>query len=329
MSDTEIVSWLNSHDDARLDVERVTTGTLRDWLEDMDASTRAGVRRAWLVGRVLNAERAGLPHGEVEEWEQSRARELHRKVRTIQLYRYVAEALEDPKIATGLRISHADEGLKALVQAIRRQRRKHGDQVPRPAADKAAVWQAQAERLLRNLPSTPDQVDLLQAHMDAVAARLLELRAASAPPAESRPTAPPPAPTVLSAPPTPPPPATPTVLSAPPTPPPTLLGNGLTLREAAKAHLDQLETGDRPSLLPAARWTMELLLADLSEEFLTRTLTDEHVRTFLRTHATARAPNRLTGTLMGYQDLHDSLLAAIAWWSTQDWCTNIRSLPVP
>ena len=55
---------MEAHRDAQLDVARVDTRRLRGWLEDLDASSREGVRRAWLVGRVLNAEREllGAPH---------------------------------------------------------------------------------------------------------------------------------------------------------------------------------------------------------------------------------------------------------------------------
>ena len=175
MSSSEILSWLNSHQDARLPMARVEAQTLLDWLDDMDASTRSGVRRAWLVGRVLNAQRATVPHGEVEEWEMARAKELKRNVRTIQLYRYVAEAMEDPKIVTGLRIYHADLGLKGLAQAIRRRRNKHGGPPPRPV-DKSAKWEKRAKRLLNDVPATGNQVALLEAHLEATQAKLQELR---------------------------------------------------------------------------------------------------------------------------------------------------------
>ena len=175
MSNSEILSWLNSHNDARLHVSRVDIGTLRDWLKDMDSNTRAGVRRAWLVGRVLNAQRDRVPHGEVEEWEKAQAKELNRKVRTVQLYRYVAEAMDEPKIATALRISHADMGLRALVSAIRRERRKQDGLATKPV-DKAAAWEKRADRLLGDLPATGDQVGLLEAHLEAVQAKLQELR---------------------------------------------------------------------------------------------------------------------------------------------------------
>ena len=175
MSSSEILTWLNSHHDARLHVARVDSSTLRDWLDDMDSSTRSGVRRAWLVGRVLNAQRHRVPHGEVEEWEKARAKELSRNVRTIQLYRYVAEAMEDPKIVTGLRICDADLGLKALAGVIRRQRRKHDGPAPR-SVDKSAAWEKRAKRLLADVPSTGNQVSLLQAHLEAVQAKLQELQ---------------------------------------------------------------------------------------------------------------------------------------------------------
>ena len=175
MPNSEMLTWLASHHDARLHVARVQTNTLRDWLSDMDASTRSGVRRAWLVGRVLNAQRNQVSHGDVEEWEKACAKELGRNVRTIQLYRYVAEAMEDPKIVTGLRICHADLGLKALAQVIRRRRKKHGATTPRPA-DKAAAWEKRSKRLLADLPATGDQVGLLEAHLEAVQAKLQKLR---------------------------------------------------------------------------------------------------------------------------------------------------------
>ena len=175
MPNNEILTWLNSHHDARLHAATVDLGTLRHWLQDMDASTRAGVRRAWLVGRVLNAQRELVPHGEVEEWEKERAKELNRKVRTVQLYRYVAEAMDEPKIATALRISQADKGLRSLVQAIQRERRKHDGPAPSPV-DKAAKWKKRADRLLTDVPAAGDQVGLLEAHLEAVQAKLKELR---------------------------------------------------------------------------------------------------------------------------------------------------------
>jgi hypothetical protein len=290
MSAPEILSWLNSHADARLDTVRVNTRTLNQWLDEMDASTRAGIRRAWLVGRVLNAQRARLPHGEVEKWERGRARELRRKVRTLQLYRYIAEAMDDPEIVTGLRISHADQGLKALAGVIRRLRRQKDGRTPKPPRNKAAVWQARAERLLTDLPATPDQAALLEAHIAAATAHLKKLRSA-APPARPEPIRP-------------------------------------SLRDAARAHLEQLQAQGQQNILQAARWTMGLLVADLSGQFPTQQLTEQHLRTFLDNHANARSRNSNTGAPLRFRDLHASLFTAIAWWSTQGWCTYIRPPPV-
>ena len=47
----------------------------------------------------MNVEREKLEYGEVEEWEKTRARELGRKARTRQAYPYLAESLEDEKVA--------------------------------------------------------------------------------------------------------------------------------------------------------------------------------------------------------------------------------------
>ena len=78
-----ILAYLTAHRDAHLDMAVVDTRRLRSWLEDLDASSREGVRRAWLVGRVLNAEREGVGHGEVLEWEKARSKALGRTVRTV------------------------------------------------------------------------------------------------------------------------------------------------------------------------------------------------------------------------------------------------------
>lgn len=65
--------YLRGHRDAGVDAGRVDTGQLQLWLRDLDASSRAGVRKAWLVGRALNVERDKLEYGEVERWEEKQA----------------------------------------------------------------------------------------------------------------------------------------------------------------------------------------------------------------------------------------------------------------
>jgi len=169
MTDDNIISFLESHEDAKLKLDQVDTAKLKDWLADLDSKTRAGVQRAWLIGRVLNAERATLQHGDVEEWEKQKAQDLGRKVRTLQLYRFIAKAVDDPKIATKLRISHADRGLNGLVSAIRREQKKStGDAENPEQRDKGAIWAARAERLLKALPDVEGRTALLKAHMVAV-----------------------------------------------------------------------------------------------------------------------------------------------------------------
>ena len=278
MPNSEILTWLNSHHDARLHVARVDTSKLRDWLDDMDASTRSGVRRAWMVGRVLNAERDRVPHGEVEEWEKARAKQLNRNVRTLQLYRYVAEAVEDPKIVTALRICHADLGLKGLAQVIRRKRRKLEPRPPR-TVDKSANWEKRAERLLKAVPASGDQVALLQAHLEAVQAKLKELK------------------------------------------------SGPTVREATGAYVKRLETAGRDELVPAARWTTELLVRHFSPRFPVHTLTTRHVREFLRVHAGATHRDRRTRRVLGFPELYSSLATAIDWWKRRGWCPSVKALP--
>ena len=162
-----ILTFLNDHQDALLDVATVDDRKLRNWLADMDASTRAGVRRAWLVGRVLNAEKEKLEQGESERWMKARAKELGRSPRTLHIYRFLAENLDNPEIATALQISHADKGLSALLRAIRAERKKQSG-TDRPAKSKAAIWRTRATRLLQALPKIDERVELLQELLEDV-----------------------------------------------------------------------------------------------------------------------------------------------------------------
>ncbi len=110
---------------------------IKGWLATLDENNRQGVRQAWLVGRVLNAQRARVPKGKgnVTKWEKSVAKLLGKEPRTLQLYRQVAEGLDDSKIATALRESHLDDGLNKVVQRIRNVRDGRAPDEGKPAVD--------------------------------------------------------------------------------------------------------------------------------------------------------------------------------------------------
>jgi len=174
-----ILAYLKAHRDARL--VAVDDRLIRKWLADIDAGSRRGVRRAWLVGRALNAERELLDYGEVEAWEKARAKELGRTARTLASYRYLAENLDDRKIAESLQISDADRGVDALLRAIRRAKKRGDGPVPMTNTDKALAWKKRARRLLKAVPQGRLRTKLLREHLTAVRellGELLEERAA-------------------------------------------------------------------------------------------------------------------------------------------------------
>ena len=94
---------------------------LTAWIAALDDSDRSGVQQAWMVGRVLVAQRALVPKGKgnVARWEKALASVLKKLPRTLQLYRQLAEGLEDTKIAMALRESHLDDGLNVVIGRIR------------------------------------------------------------------------------------------------------------------------------------------------------------------------------------------------------------------
>ncbi len=99
-----------------VDVTRLTA-----WIASLDDSSRAGVRQAWMVGRVLVAQRAMVPkgNGNVAKWEKALASVLKKLPRTLQLYRQLAEGLDDVSVAMALRESHLDDGLNVVIGRIR------------------------------------------------------------------------------------------------------------------------------------------------------------------------------------------------------------------
>jgi hypothetical protein len=93
-----------------------------------------------------------LEHGEVREWEKAKARVLRRTARTLASYRYLAENLDDDKIAMSLRISHADGGLAALLRAIRKAKKVQDGARQVTPEEKIAAWRRRAHRLLKAVP---------------------------------------------------------------------------------------------------------------------------------------------------------------------------------
>jgi len=166
--DIGILDFLVAHRDAQVDVERVDGRMMKAWLAKMDESTREGIRRAWLVGRALNAERAGLRRGDVKRWEEARAKELGRKVRSLQAYRYLAESLADQKIALSMRLSHAGLGLDGLLRAIRKERKRLDGGESVAAVDKVVAWKKRAKRLLEAVPEGRAGVVVLREHLKDV-----------------------------------------------------------------------------------------------------------------------------------------------------------------
>jgi hypothetical protein len=102
------------------------------------------------------------------EWEKARARALGRTVRTIQSYRYLAENLDDDKIAVSLRISHADRGVDAFLRAIRRVKKAQSGGAPPTNTDQAQAWKKRAHRLLKAVPKGRVGVALLREHLEAL-----------------------------------------------------------------------------------------------------------------------------------------------------------------
>ncbi len=166
--DIGILAFLTAHRDAQVDVGKVDGRMMKAWLADMDAKTREGIRRAWLVGRALSAEREGLKRGDVKRWEEARAEELGRKVRTLQAYRYLAESLADQKIAVSLRLSHTGGGLEGLLRAIRKEKKKLDGGESVAAVDKVVAWRRRAKRLLEAVPEGREGVVVLREPLGAV-----------------------------------------------------------------------------------------------------------------------------------------------------------------
>jgi hypothetical protein len=109
---------------------------LAKWISEIDATGRVGVQQAWMVGRVLNAKRAQLPHGQVTAWEKSVCEKTGKKPRILQLYRQVAEGLDHPEFATALRKEHLDGGLNAVIRRIRNVASGRPPDYKKPKADK-------------------------------------------------------------------------------------------------------------------------------------------------------------------------------------------------
>ncbi len=150
-------------------------GEVRDWEGGLDMVPPYGTPPSFAKAtegepgdRAVNAEKAKLPRGETEEWAKKRARDLGRSVRTIHLYRYLAEGLGDPRIVMSLQKSHADKGLAGVLAAIRKERRKQSGAEPPQAGDKVAAWRVRATRLLEGLPQVRNRAELLREHMMAV-----------------------------------------------------------------------------------------------------------------------------------------------------------------
>jgi DNA adenine methylase len=98
---------------------KVRMPTLKDWLKKHDDSNRFGVREAWMIGRVLAAKRARLKKGQVKKWEDEVAKKLGKERRSVQLYRQLATALDDPKVATALQEPDLDDGINVVMRRIR------------------------------------------------------------------------------------------------------------------------------------------------------------------------------------------------------------------
>jgi len=94
---------------------------LKAWVTDIDVSAGAGVRLAWMVGRVLVARRALVPKGKgnVKKWELEMATLLGKSCPTLRLYRSLAASLDDTKIITALSKSDLHLGLNAVMDRIR------------------------------------------------------------------------------------------------------------------------------------------------------------------------------------------------------------------
>jgi hypothetical protein len=149
MTTSGIRSFLEQHPDfdrAELDLTAedrakrlvaVDATKLSAWIASLDDSSRVGVRQAWMVGRVLVAQRAIVPKGKgnVGEWEKALAGVLKKFPRTLQLYRQLAEGLDDTKIAMALRESHLDDGLNVVIGRIRNVRNGRDPDYKAPKAD--------------------------------------------------------------------------------------------------------------------------------------------------------------------------------------------------
>ncbi len=159
-----------------MNLATVDARLIRAWLSKMDESSREGVLRAWLVGRVLAAERLRLERGEVKAWELRKARELGRGKRTLASYRYIAESLAREKVAESLQLSHVAGGVDGFLKAIRKARKSAEGRPESPAPDVGATWKKKANRLLETVPDGRLGARLLQEHLVAVRDLLADMR---------------------------------------------------------------------------------------------------------------------------------------------------------
>ena len=157
----ELHDFLHEHPEAEADASKIDIPILKDWLNDLDDNSRAGVRQAWVIGRVLDAQRRGYKRGQVKAWEAEQAKQLGKKPRSLQLYRQIAKGLDDPKIATALRLPHLDFGLQATVRHIANVRRTGNPDAPKvkAALDPVALWVDRVERLARQAPKTEEAAE--------------------------------------------------------------------------------------------------------------------------------------------------------------------------
>ena len=278
-----LLEYLTGHRDATGFV-RVDTRQLRAWLSDMDASSRAGVRKAWLVGRSLNAEREKLDHGEVEQWEKARAKELGRKVRTLRSYRYLAESMEDANLALSMPIWLADKGLDAVMRAIRKVRKEQAGDTSTAAGTDVVAWKKRAKRLLKAVPVGRSRVELLRDHLEDVQRLLAE--AESTPEAEAEPVE---AEDLEEA-----------------------EGPGPTVEEAGDLYVAHLrDTAVDRTELRASMWVANRLVARLGGQRLVAEVTDHEIARFKDALMHGAAPP-VAGALTILEKL-------LNWWLGQGW----------
>ena len=176
--DSDLLVFLKDHPDAKVKPEQVKTRRLKRWLRDLDEQSRSGVRQAWLIGRALNVQRAGLKRGEVGRWEKDVAKKLDKEPRTLQLYRQIAEGLDDPKIATALRRTHLDGGLQSVARCIRNVRggRQPEQRPPAPnPKQKDERLRKRMARWLDEVEDIPDPVSTLRWARDQLDAKIRDV----------------------------------------------------------------------------------------------------------------------------------------------------------